>query len=153
LGAGSVPPSPCCQEERHRDFVAARAGLRSQAAAAIARSSELVIEADSLQYTAVQLQLASRAHMRFASLCGVVEQTSVNAVVRTDGGMSGDRLLLRRADLVVALGDTFDDGRIAAGSPGSPIATTLTLLRACDRVTNVSLVRRGVAAARTRRAG
>jgi hypothetical protein len=55
------------------------------------------------------------------------------------GVLDAEPELLRRAQIVVALGEEFrtDDGRVVAASLEGGVATALTLMRAFSRVTRV----------------
>lgn len=60
----------------------------------------------------------------------------------TPRGVAASDDLLRRAQVVVALGDTFggfDGGTLRAALDRGPTQALLTLMRACDRVESVSV--------------
>lgn len=121
-------------------LLAASARAREAARAAIARSRALAPAIASAQERTLQHLLASRPQSCFARIEGVVEEHRVRAVVRRDGTIVGDARLLARADLVVALGDEFADGRRARLDREDPVATSLTLVRACDQVGAVQML-------------
>jgi hypothetical protein len=110
------------------------AETRLAAAAAIQRSIELMAAAARLCRESRASLLASRAHLLYLRLDGQVDGSPVSAIVRTDSSIVADTALLQRAQLVMALGETFDDGRVAASLSAGPLPAALTLLRACDRV-------------------
>lgn len=120
------------------ELVKASARARDAALAAVARSRELSFRAHCLQQQVAAGRLRRRARV-FARVSGLVDGAVVAAVVGTDGSVTGDAALLARAGLIVAVGDTFDDGRLPARLGGEPLATTLTLTRACDAVRQVEL--------------
>lgn len=115
-------------------LLSASADARRQAEAAFDRSRRLLAEANRLKAQAQQSCRASRPHRRYAHVVVVVDGHMAEAVVRTDGTVLADRVLLERARCVVAMGDTFDDGRIPATMGADPLSSTLTLLRASDQV-------------------
>jgi hypothetical protein len=63
-----------------------------------------------------------------------------------DGALDADPELIRRAQIVVALGETFcrDDepGNVVHADLKGGVATALTIMRAFSRVTSVELARR-----------
>ena len=76
----------------------------------------------------------------------------------TPRGVAASDDLLRRAQVVVALGDTFggfDGGTLQAALDRGPTQALLTLMRACDRVESVSVTvgRPAASAVRTRSGG
>lgn len=125
------------------DLVTASQSARSAAAEAIARSQALQVRVRDAQQVALAARLGSRRHRTYARVEGVVEELRVAALVRDDGGVVGDRSLLRRTALLVRMGEEFDSGRIPATVGDSALASTLTLIRACDRVLAVELVQPG----------
>lgn len=129
-----VPRHPVLDE-----LLEASANVRVAAAAAIARSRELTEESSRLQERLATRRRRAPARDLFARVEGVVDGAPVSAVVGSDGSVAGDRALLQRAHLVVAVGDTFDEGRLGAAMGGEALATTLTLTRACDRVLQVDM--------------
>ena len=58
-----------------------------------------------------------------------------------DGALDAEPELIRRAQIVVAMGEQFsaEDGRVVAASLGGGVATALTLMRAFTEVTGVIL--------------
>ncbi|MGH8980587.1 MAG: hypothetical protein ACRDWE_06140 [Acidimicrobiales bacterium] len=70
---------------------------------------------------------------------GTVDGKPALGLIRRDGSVAGDRTLLERVDVVVAMGDSFADGRLFARSEGDPLVSTLTTTRAFDRVVTVDL--------------
>ncbi len=84
-------------------------------------------------------RLLSREHLRYARIEGELDGQGVTAVVRTDGSTAIESRLWARADLLVRLGENFDDGRLAASLSSSPLASTLTLMRACDRISALEI--------------
>jgi hypothetical protein len=113
--------------------------LRLAAGAAMQRSAELSVAAERTRRESHARRLASRAHLLYARLHGVVDNSDVCAVVRTDGSIAADEALIQRAHLVVALGETFADGLMAASLSRGPLNAALTLTRACDRVTSLEM--------------
>lgn len=129
-------------------LLTASARARAHAAETIARSKRLEPAVARVQEVARSRRMASRPRSWFARVEGAVDGHLVTAVVRRDGTLSCDRLLLHRAQLVVALGDAFDEGRLEARlQGGDPLAVTLTLMRACDSVSAVQMVLPGPGAA------
>jgi hypothetical protein len=78
--------------------------------------------------------------MKAFSVEGTIEGEVVGAVYG-DGLLVADPTLLARAEIVVALGDRFedDDVDLAASLAGPPEAVLLTLIRACDAPTVVHI--------------
>lgn len=109
----------------------------------IERSRDVLAEAERIGRSARAGRLQSRAHLRYALVVGEVDGHDVRGLVRRDGSVDGDGPLLRRAAVVEALGDAFDDDRIDATVAGAPVAVTLTLMRACDRIHHVDLAGTG----------
>jgi hypothetical protein len=71
----------------------------------------------------------------------VLEGLPVLAVLRP-GEMVASPSLVDRAELLIAMGETFDDSSLPpleAALTGPPQALMLTLLRACDRPLKVAL--------------
>ncbi|HKH04234.1 MAG TPA: hypothetical protein VKA65_03645 [Acidimicrobiales bacterium] len=77
------------------------------------------------------------------TITGVIDGDTVEARWIPPVGLVCSPAWRRRAEVVVALGDTFDAGHtspsIAATLDDDPTAVALTLLRALDRVTSVRL--------------
>lgn len=121
-------------------LLAASSRMRERAASTVARSQALMPEVTESRQRSLDVRLASRPHTRYAVVEGTVDGRSVKAVVRSDGTVAGDGALVDRANLIVALGDSFDGGQVLASLDGSPLAATLTLTRACDRVQSVEMV-------------
>ncbi|MGH9125367.1 MAG: hypothetical protein ACRDZ8_11675 [Acidimicrobiales bacterium] len=84
-------------------------------------------------------RLASRAHLLYARVEGVIDGEAEAAVVRTTGEVAASRALLSRVQVVVSIGDSFDNGRIGASLDAGPVASTLTCMRAMDRVDALNL--------------
>lgn len=82
----------------------------------------------------------TRPAVQSFTLLGTVDGELVEASLN-HVGLSASEILLVRADLVVRLGESFDAGgrNLAASLTGSPIQTVLTLIRACDRVLQISM--------------
>lgn len=116
------------------ELIAASRQARAEAANAIAHSRHMQELTAALASRSLARRLESRAHRRFASILGTIEGGSVRAVVLDDGEVVADGALLHRAGLVVEMGDTFADGTIASRLSADRVASTLTLMRACDRV-------------------
>ena len=78
--------------------------------------------------------------MKAFSVEGTIDGEPVQAVF-DDGLLFADTALFDRARIVVALGDSFEDGelRVAASLSGPPEAVLLTLIRACDAPTSVAI--------------
>jgi hypothetical protein len=95
-------------------------------------------------------RMTSRSEKAFVSLEGVLDGMEVAAVVRTDASVVGTPSLLRRAGLLVAMGEGFSLGhtgdsqigadQIEASVGNDPVATALTLIRACDWVSRLELM-------------
>jgi hypothetical protein len=71
----------------------------------------------------------------------MVGETAVLAAMRA-GEVIGDAPLIRQAELVAAMGETFEgvDGKsISASLDGPPLAVILTLIRACDHPLAIEL--------------
>jgi hypothetical protein len=113
--------------ERTRD-------TRDRLATAVRQSVALTAAAAERCEEARARCLASRPHRLYARLAGEIGSEPVQAVIRTDGTIMADPSLKHRADLLVRLGEVFDEGRLAATASGSPLLSALTLIRACDRV-------------------
>ena len=77
------------------------------------------------------------------TITGVIDGDPVEARWIEPVGLVCSPAWRRRAEVVVALGDTFDAGHgtpvIAATLDHDPTAVALTLLRACDRITSIRL--------------
>jgi len=116
------------------DLIQASQETRLLAERAIGRSRELLQRAKVVCQGSLSSRMASRRHLHYARLEGAVDGERVRAVVRKDGTLDASRRLLGRAALVVALGDSFEGGRVRASLTGSSLASTLTLIRACDWV-------------------
>lgn len=112
---------------------------RSSAQDAIARSVDLADRLAATHRRVTAARLSSRRRTHYARVEGLVDGVVVVAVVRRDGTVTADSRLLDRADLVVKLGDSFDAGRLPASRGGDPLASTLTVARACDRVLSVAV--------------
>ena len=126
------------------ELISASERARARAASAIAWSGSLGRRCALLAEESITLRMASRTHTTFALVDGVVEGQRVTAVVRRDGSVDGDRLLIDRARVVVALGDTFDSGRLTASVGVDPLTSVLTVTRACDEARMVQMGRRPV---------
>jgi hypothetical protein len=113
--------------------------LEETLGAAMTRSSELIVAARRTCEEARLQRFHSRAHLLYVRLEGEVNGQAVTAVVRTDCSIAADRVLLKQAQLVAALKDSFDDGRIVASLSDGPLSAALTLTRACDRVTTMEM--------------
>ncbi|MBO0692396.1 MAG: hypothetical protein J2P58_05830 [Acidimicrobiaceae bacterium] len=122
------------------ELICASEDARAAAAEAIARSVALRPVVDEVQRRSLVARIASRPNQTYVRLQGMVEGLEVVAVVRTDGSVVGTPGLLRRAGLVVAMGERFDDDQIEARIGGDPVAAALTLIRACDWVFLLDLV-------------
>lgn len=68
-----------------------------------------------------------------------MDGTPTIGIIRRDGSILGDRPLLERVAVVVAMRDSLADGTLVAGDAGSPLVSTLTTTRACDRVDVVEI--------------
>lgn len=112
---------------------------RIRAEKVIARSLALCPRSEQLRTQSVARRLASRSRTTYAIVDGLVENGPVTAVVRQDGTVDGDRCLLDRARLIVALGDTFEGGRLTASLGSDPLASVLTVTRACDETRMVQM--------------
>jgi hypothetical protein len=119
-------------ERSEARFEALDTCLRS--AAILTRSRRLLEESVKTCRASLQCLMACRPQSRYALIQGEVDREPVQAVVRLNGAVLADPPLLERAQLLVALGDTFDHGRIAASVSDGPTAAALTLIRACNRV-------------------
>lgn len=123
---------------------------REAAAQAIARSVALQPFINEVHEQSLMRRMASRTQKAFVHLRGVVDGAEVAALVRTDASVVGTPSLLRRAGLLVAMGERFDLGHTGAGQLGTnhieasvgkdPVATALTLIRACDWVSGLELM-------------
>ena len=134
-------PTAQIRSEDLEALLAASASARAAAQAAVARSRELECTSEHAQQRALTHRMASRPRSCFARVEGLIDGRAVGAVVRRDGTTTCDPRLLRQAELVVALGDAFDDGRLDARiDGGDPLAVTLILMRACDSVCAVQMV-------------
>lgn len=139
--ASNVGP-PATTTAQHRqldDLILASHRVRRRAASAIAQSAALVPETARLRSQSLASRVASRRGTHYALVDGVVEGRSVSAVVRRDGSVDGDPALVRRARLVVAMGDTFDGDRLSASLGADPLASILTLTRACDETRMIQM--------------
>jgi hypothetical protein len=116
-----------------------RHDLEETLGAAMTRSSELIVAAKRSCEEARLRRLRSRAHLLYIRLEGEVNGQEVTAVVRTDCSISADTPLFKQAQLVAALKDSFDEGRIIASLSDGPLSAALTLTRACDRVTAMEM--------------
>lgn len=96
------------------ELIDASQRARARAGSVIARSGSLGRRASCLADESLARRTASRTHITYAVVEGVFEARPVRAVVGRDGTVAGDGLLLERARLVVALSDTFDNGRLHA---------------------------------------
>lgn len=126
-------------DRRLNELLAASEQTRDAAVAAIARSQILLEVTRSAHQRALAVRMASRRHRAYMRLVGVVDGEAVTAVVRDDGGVAADRPLLRRAELLVAMGEAFEAGRIPASLSGGALSSALTLIRSCDQITAVEL--------------
>jgi hypothetical protein len=111
--------------------------LRS--AAIVSRSQRLLEESIETCRASLHCLMASRPQSRFAFIEGEVDREAVQAVVRHNGAVLADPPLLERAQVLVALGETFNHGRIAACLSDDPTAAALTLIRACNRVHSIEM--------------
>jgi hypothetical protein len=84
------------------------------------------------------------------AIVGVLDGERVQARWWRARGLSCPEALRRRAQIVVALGDTFDpgDGRppLVAALDGDPFTVALTLLRSLDQVVSVDFAMSGAQA-------
>jgi hypothetical protein len=117
------------------------ASRRERAASSAARSlsARLCQRAEIARRDALEARLSSRPPSRYAIIEGVVDGRPSLAVVHRDGSVVAAWTLLRRVELVVSLGDTFDEGRKVASIGRDPLATTLAAARACDSVKSIDL--------------
>lgn len=122
------------------ELIRASEAARADAARVIATSEALRPVVSETQGRSLVRRMDSRRHRAFVRLRGVVEGVEVAAVVRNDGSVVGTPSLLGRGSLLVAMGEEFDAGQIPAMVGVDPLATALTLLRACDRVVAMELV-------------
>ncbi|MGH9088214.1 MAG: STAS domain-containing protein [Acidimicrobiales bacterium] len=139
--------SPSGQDDLAR-LIAASAQARIVAASAVAHSRELAPRITEVRVGSAASHRQRRPHFRYAVVEGMIDGQPVAAVVRRDGTVDGDRTLVGRAGLVVAMGDAFDDGRVPAALYGDPLAAVLTLTRACDKVRSVQVDLPGAVAMR-----
>ena len=121
------------------DLLDASARARAAATAAIARSHTLVGAAQETCSVSRDRRFGSRAHLRYVVVLGEIEGKQVSAIVRARGQVTADAALLKRARLVVSIGETFDRGRLPASLDGDRLAAALTFVRACDRVLAVEI--------------
>lgn len=112
---------------------------RLQAEAAIQTSRALMEACTSTCAASQGARLASRRHLVYARIDGKLDGRTVTAVVRRDGTMTVEPVLRSRADLLVGLGESFDNGRLPANLSGGPLAASLTLMRACDIISGLEL--------------
>lgn len=90
---------------------------------------------------ALRLRASSRRHRRVFSIEGRIEEQPVLGVLRDDG-LVVTASLLQRAQLLVSMGDEFedDDGSSRPASlDGPPLSVLLTLIRACDQALAIEL--------------
>lgn len=120
-------------------LIEASAVARATAGSACARGQELCDRARDACRRAERARLGSRPFRRYATVEGMIDGQGSVAVVFRDGSVTGHARVLRRIDLVAALEDSFDGGRIVASTREDPFVTTLTATRALDRVRAVSL--------------
>ena len=106
----------------------------------VARSTCLVLSARRGCGRARARRSAGHLDRLYAELEGHLDGQPVHAIVYTDGVTHADSRLLDRADILVRLGELFgDDGQVEASLDHTPLAATLTLMRACDRVTSLRM--------------
>ena len=88
----------------------------------------------------VRLPLAADA-IRYFALRGVVDDLPVRAWWSRQS-LRASPSLLRRAELIVAMGERFvveEGARVVSADLGRPTSALVTLIRACDRVGAVSV--------------
>lgn len=122
-----------------RELLDASREARASAHWVVARSGFLCKKAEIAQRQALEARQRSRPSSRYARVEGTVDGRPSVAVVHRDGTVVGERALLRRVDLVVALGDTFGDGRTTASIGYDPLASTLSIARAYDSVHSIDV--------------
>jgi hypothetical protein len=136
----------------HKDDLAARERAKAERQLELAREAkhQVGMAPDLLQWPEPghealrQARLArarSRPHRRSFWLEGFIHGEPVFAAVR-DGKVIAHDLLLQRARLVVALGDSFvrpDGPPIPATLDGPAVGVLLTLIRACDRANVITM--------------
>lgn len=76
---------------------------------------------------------------QYAKVEGTVDGVPTTGIIRRDGSISGDRALLERIAVIVAMRDSLAGGTLIADDAGSPLVSTLTATRACDRVVAVEI--------------
>jgi hypothetical protein len=124
------------------------AALRRQSSL-LCEHSNTVVRANSLcQATArelcrkaLRLLAQCRASRRSFYLEGVIDDEPVLALL-SEGELFADDLLIQRARLVVALGDSFNypgQSAMPATVEGAGVEVMLTLIRACDRAQVISV--------------
>ena len=108
-----------------------------EAEVAVSRSVALRPVVQKTLHDSLECRMRSRPHHCYTELRGFVDGAPVKAVVRADGTVVAHQALLERAQIVEALGETFDEGRIKARLDGSPLVASLTLLKGFDRILSV----------------
>ncbi|HLW46006.1 MAG TPA: hypothetical protein VKR78_07295 [Acidimicrobiales bacterium] len=103
------------------------------------RSTSLCERALAAQRRSVEARLASRSRARYALVEGIVDGRSTTAIVYCDGTVVGVPALVDRVGLVVSLGDTFGDEEMKASIGRDPLISTLTTVRAYDRVSSIDV--------------
>jgi hypothetical protein len=133
-----------------------RARAFDEAHALLSEADVLVTASALLRSRAAELRMAAAKARRVRSAEAIAASTDVSwftvrgfvedrpATVRwRPGAIDGDRDVLRRAEVIVAMGDEFALDR--AGAParaslaGPPVVVLLTVVRAFSRVTAVDL--------------
>jgi hypothetical protein len=90
----------------------------------------------------VRRRVRAKGHIVTFRVSGLVDERPAQAWwVPAHGLVCGDELRAR-AELVVAMGDTFSgaDSRVVEASLADPSAAMLTVLRAMSRVTSLEIV-------------
>jgi hypothetical protein len=133
-----------------------RARAFDEAQALLGEADVLMTASASLRSRAVELRTAAAEARRVRSVEAAVANPSVSwftvrgfvedrpATVRwRPGALDGDRDVLRRAEVIVAMGDEFalerGQGPAPASLAGPPVVVLLTVVRAFSRVTAVDL--------------
>lgn len=105
------------------------------------RAAALCQRATDEEVRSRKMVLRSRPYTQYARIEGVVDGKPTVGIVHRDGSVTGTVRLMKRVEVVVALGDSFADGSLVASTVGDPLVSTLTTTRACDRVHAVELFR------------
>jgi hypothetical protein len=144
--------------DRLEEATAASAAARRRAARAVAVAVEVYARSERVRSDVIEVR-SRRRGQRARSLLdgdarseshwvegfrieGVVDDVPAHAVW-SDGGLECSPALRQRAEIVVALGETFDPGRgrpaLDASLDGPLTAVLPTVMRAFSRVTSVEL--------------